>query len=1325
MHPVRVLSIWISLMFLGTFLFGQTGTSTIRGTVTDQQGRVVGNADVKLTNLATNAVRTTKTGDAGAYVFDLITPANYRVEVNAKGFRKVALDNVTALIGKPTEADVQLQVGASTEVVEVQASARDAVINTQDATLGNVFESTQITQLPLEARNLVDLLSLQPGVSREGYTTGARADQSNVTLDGVDINNAQTGNTSTTPNNGFGPIGAIDTDRGNITTGPVLRLNSEAIEEFRVTTANGNAEQGRSSGGQINMLTRSGTNTWHGAGFDSYRTRGFEANDWFNNHDGVPREALQRNTFGGGVGGPIVKNKVFFFYSYEGRRDSSGTSQVNVVPLNGAQVFGDGDLGSGVIHYTYPVPTGGCPGKAISSGCVASLNLAQNQQVYSVAGINPAATAALAAAIQAYPANDTSVGDGLNTGGYRFDALTPIKLNSHTLKLDFNLTSKQQAFVRLNVQYDHQTLVRYLPGATAPSVWSHPRGIAFGHTWTLGNNWVNNFRYGYTRLAFSSLGDSSGNDINFRFVFQPNGETHDVSRVSPVHNITDDVSWIHGNHNIQFGANIRKINNRRVSFADAFDFGTTNPSGYLTGGTSVSSDFQNYLNANNLPGCDPLVPPCVNSSGTMNSSTSVQDAGTAIIGRLSGYNANFTFAKSGDLLASGSPSNRDFATQAFDTYVQDSWKVRRNLTLTLGLRYSLERPVYETNGFQVGTGLLSNSGTCTPTSMSSFFSQRIAASAQGNNFISPICVNLAGPANHGKPMYNWDKREFQPRVAFAWSLNGGDGFLGRLVGHTGTTVLRGGFAITNDNYGQALAVDFDLNNTLGFTSSDQIPVNTYSTDNPNTLAPLFTGFNMDIRSLPNITVPANLQFPLAQPSDYSEQIQSSINSNLTAPRNYVWNLTLERQLPKQGVLTFSYIGRYAQNLLAQQDVTAFNDVVDPQSHMDWYTAGTMLEKQRQQGVPISQIAPIPFFENLFPTGANSLANLTNAFLGVPLWDPTWSNTQAFYAFNSSISNLPFPTGNTAFFTANDWTDTQGFSDIVLSAFAFPTRFMHPQYADLSVWSTVAYSNYNAFALSYRQRLHGLTMDFNYTLSHSLDNASGLQGALQYANASFIENPLRPNSFYGNSSFDVRQNINADAVWQLPFGKGQAFLSNPGKLAQAVLGGWQLSGIFRWNTGLPIRDLFDSAQWATNFQVQAGVTPTSPVHTCPNRPRVGSPKVFGGCDLTAIYQSFRSAYPGETGPRNPFRYPGYIDTDLGIGKTWNMPYNENHQLQLRLDGFNVTNTQHFGLASTNTRTGWGVLPDAKLANVTPPSNWSNFTNIQGNPRVLQVSARYSF
>ena len=160
----------------------------------DPHGRVVPGATVTLTNVETNAVRTTKSTDSGSYGFDLITPADYRVEVEAKGFKKKVVDNVKALIGKPTENNVVLDVGTVAETVEVRASSQEALINTEDATLGNNFESIQITQLPLEARNLVDLLSLQPGSTREGYVTGARADQSNVTLDGVDINNAQTGN---------------------------------------------------------------------------------------------------------------------------------------------------------------------------------------------------------------------------------------------------------------------------------------------------------------------------------------------------------------------------------------------------------------------------------------------------------------------------------------------------------------------------------------------------------------------------------------------------------------------------------------------------------------------------------------------------------------------------------------------------------------------------------------------------------------------------------------------------------------------------------------------------------------------------------------------------------------------------------------------------------------------------------------------------------------------------------------------------------------------------------------------------------------------------
>src|SRR6476619_6986488 len=255
MRSVKVVAFVLLVPMFAAMLWSQTGTSTVRGTVTDPQGRVIPSATLTLTNTANNAPRTVKSSEGGSFTFDFLPPGEYRLEAEAPGFKKRVVDNVRALVGKQTEANVELEVGTVGEVVEVRA-ANENLVNTQDATLGNNFVSQQITQLPLEGRNLIDLLSLQPGSTREGYVAGARADQSNVTLDGVDINNAQTGNAEIPRSTNSLVIGQLDTDRGNITTGPVLRLNTEAIEEFRVTTANGNANQGRSAGAQINLITK-------------------------------------------------------------------------------------------------------------------------------------------------------------------------------------------------------------------------------------------------------------------------------------------------------------------------------------------------------------------------------------------------------------------------------------------------------------------------------------------------------------------------------------------------------------------------------------------------------------------------------------------------------------------------------------------------------------------------------------------------------------------------------------------------------------------------------------------------------------------------------------------------------------------------------------------------------------------------------------------------------------------------------------------------------------------------------------------------------------
>ena len=1272
---------FLSATFLiGLFVlsaFAQQGTSTVRGTVKDPQGNNVANATVKLINLATNAERTTQSSGEGVYSFESVQVGDYKVEVEAAGFKKGVVTDIHALVATPTSVDVQLEVGNIAESVTVSASSAELLVNRDDATLGSTFVNKQITQLPLEARNVPALLTLQTATTRDGYVAGARADQSNITLDGVDINEAQT-------NSIIGADPANGTDIANLSpsNSTVLRLNSEAIEEFRVTTTNPNANQGRSAGAQVNLVTKSGTNEWHGALFEFYRTSAFAANNFFNNKAGhfgpndlavqtgsanigdpkIPRPPLIRHTFGGALGGPIVKDKAFFFYSFEGDRITQSSSVLRNVPLP--------SLGQGLVRFNNP------------EGGVTTLTATDIATIFNGpgGGTNPLAIQALAAAAAKYPANDFTIGDQFNSAGFRFNAPIPVKRNSHAAKFDFNLTSKQQAFLRVNVIYDLLVREQQFPDTPAPSIWSHPMGIAAGHTWTINNNLINSFRYGYTREAFTQQGDSAENSISFRFIFSPLGFTRTLSRVTPVQNFTNDLSWVKENHSFGFGTNIRLISNTRSSLAGSFDSAITNPSFFSGGGSSISNAI------------DAVFP-------IQGSAVGVQNAVTAIIGRFSQYSGNFLFDKDGTLLPIGTPSERTFKTQEYDVYAQDSWRIRPHLTLNYGLRYTISKPVYEANGFEVRTDI----------PLSEVFRLRQEAAARGENFDDPLTLVLSGPANNADPLYEWDKNNFQPRVAIAWSPSFRSGFLGKVFGRNNQSVFRGGFAITNDYYGQQLAVSFDLNNTLGFSSSDTIAANTFNFTNPARVAPLFTGFGQSVRTLPRIDIPGNISFPRTQPFDtdpafQSARIESSLDSKITAPINYSWNLTYERELPKGLVVSTSYIGRKARNLIASRDVMALNNLVDPKSGMDWYTAAGILENFRRANTPIEQIPNIPYFTNLLPT--NIAALMDEIYFGFccgvfPTHDLT--QTQAVYAVALN-------------FYGNDWTDTQ---DVIEDGLG-KNLFFHPQYGALSSFSSVANSDYHAGTLSVRQRLGSLTMDFNYTLSNSQDDASGLQTSDAFGGA-FILNPLRQRDNYANSDFDVRHIINANAVWEMPFGRGRRFFTDAGGVTNALLGGWQLGGIFRWNSGQPIFSPYDDARWATNWNAQSSGVRIRPIESCPTQ----GGKLFGACLLEA-YTSWRGAFAGETGDRNVIRLPGYVNLDLGLSKTIDMPWSEKQKLQIRFEVFNVTNTQRMGNIDSS-RSGFGLQLDPdKITSVDDiPTNWSNFTGIQGQPRVMQIGARFTF
>jgi hypothetical protein len=890
-------------------------------------------------------------------------------------------------------------------------------------------------------------------------------------------------------------------------------------------------------------------------------------------------------------------------------------------------------------------------------------------------GLNPAALNALAQAAQRYPANDFDTGDLFNTAGFRFSASTPVELNAHQLRLDYNLTESgsQQIFFRGSYQYDKQpvsfTNPQMYPDTPARTRWYHPWGFAAGHTWAISSSMTNNFRYGLTRLSLSDLGDAGENFINFRFIFDPNLATYGFNRINPVHNISDDFSLVSGNHTMQFGTNIRVVRNARTEFSAAFDSGVTNPFFYESSGNV-------------------LINPITNAGYSITSNADdLKAALTAVVGRLSQYTARFNFDINGQPLPAGSPVAREFATEEYDLYAQDVWKISPSLTVTYGMRYGLSKPVYETGGFMARPNI----------PLGEYLERRIASADAGVNYVEPIVINKT---DH---FYNWDFNNFQPRVAFAWSPNFGENFLGSLLGNKGNSVIRGGFSITNDYFGQQLAVTFNSQNTLGFASSQTIPANTYNvTTRP---APLFTGFGMDIRSLPNITVPPALTFPQQRPGNSARRIESSLDSTLQSPVNYSWNVSFQRDLPHGMVLETAYVGRAARNLLAGRDAVQPNlNFRDPLSGQTWTEAATILERLRQANAPIASIAPLPFFENLYTPGS----------LDAILFGAGLTNTQAVYAMMPLSSRNPScATVGGCFDLQNDWTTAQD----ILDRFSGRRYFYQPQYGALAVYSTIASSDYHGATFSLRQRFQdSLTYDLNYTFSKSMDDVSGLQTDAPFT--PFVLNALSLKQQRAVSDFDVRHIVNANAIWKLPIGRNRMLLGDANSVVNGIFGGWQLTGIFRWNSGLPVEAPLDFGGWPTNWNRRNYTTRINDIQSQPNRGGATPANLFA--DPVAAYHSFRSGLPGERGDRNVFRYPGFVVLDMGLGKTWGMPWSENHQLQFRWEVFNVTNTQRLTAVD-----GFVQAVDPFLTSATPTGSFGNFTDIQGSPRVMQFGLRYSF
>ncbi|HEX7087692.1 MAG TPA: TonB-dependent receptor [Vicinamibacterales bacterium] len=1203
----------------------QTGTAAIYGKVTDQQGGVLPGVTVTVSNEATGITRSTTTDAAGDYLILALPPGTYTVRIELEGFRTAVRENVDLPVDLRTRMDVPMELGAQSEMIEVTSIV--SPLNTTDASLGNVISGKQVDALPLEARNVVGLLSLQAGAvyvpnttvddPRNGAVSGARADQSNVTLDGVDVNDPQFGTAYSS----------------------AVRVTIDALQEFRVTTSNFGAESGRSSAAQVSLVTKSGTNNFHGSGYWLQRDTAWSSNDYFLKlsqlSQGEPSKAprLDKKIYGGALGGPVVRDRLFFFGNYEGLNELSETPVLRSVP---SASFRDG-----VLLYRCANPAQ-CPGGSVAgfTGSHAvpagffGLGPDLLRQLDPL-GIGP--SLAVSELFKQYPLPNDAGRDGYNIMGYRF--ASPIENDFKTFigRIDYRHSTAHSFFGRFNIQDDAIVTAQQFPGQpprTTREIGNS--GFAIGHDWVLGSNMINTLRYGFTRIKEDTIGQLTANAVSFRFIDDLIPLTSSNGRETPTHNIVNDFSWIKGSHTLKFGTNLRFSRIPRYTNANSFIFGTAN-------GSWVAGVGRNFRPGSTNCGpvqavCDSLPPVAAGFNA------SYGDGYIPILGIISQTDAVYNYNPDGSVLPIGEPTSRKYGSNEYEFYVQDSWKLTDDLTLTAGVRYSLFSPPWEVNGLQVAPDI--NLGELAE------MRRRNMEAGIPDNQLPLVKFDLAGPANGKVGFYDWDKNNWAPRVALAWTPRYDSGLFGWITGN-GRMVVRGGYSLVYDRIGQALATQFDDVGAFGLSTNIGSPFGLPYETMPEVR---FTGVN----NVPETYPPAPPgEFPQTPPQK-SGVITSALDSSIKTPYSHSFSVVVGRELGGDFSFEAAYVGRLGRNLLIRRDIMMPLNLHDPASGMDYYSAAAaLINAARTQGV--ENMAPIPYWENLFPDAAfggwTATQNIADLYMAV---EPDW------------ITAL--------------WLLDQ-FCEPACTKFG-PYSYFNTQYDSLAVQSSLARAQYNAMQLTFRKRWsHGYQFDLNYTFAHSKDHASAVErgsffttfGAGGYSG--FMVDSWDIEKQWSYSDFDVRHQLNVNWIAELPFGRGRAIGNDVPGFVNAVIGDWSVAGLWRWTSGFPFNVYNCRSCWATNWNLQGnaalkdpGVLPESGAF---KNVVNGNPSAFRDPKNALTY--FRNILPGESGIRNLLRGDGYFTIDLSLAKAWAMPWSSDHRLRFQWDIFNLTNTPRFDVA----------------------------------------------
>jgi hypothetical protein len=1207
------LALALALMLPG-LAGAQTTLGSVAGTVLDQSGGVLPGATITLTNAGTAQVMTAVSGEAGAFLFPQVPVGTYKVTVSLEGFKAAEFTDVNVAVGQQYSLTAKLAIGAQTEVVTVTAGA--SLVSTTTPEVTSTVVQRQVLDIPLSNRDLTNLINLQAGVAgvpNRGNTVinGGRPTWTQVTLDGINIqdNFIRTNSLDFLPN----------------------RPTSDNVAEFSITTSVSGAD---AAGGAtaVRMVTPSGTNRFTGSVFEFNRDNKFSAGRFFDNAAGTEKAKLSRHQFGGRLGGPIQRDKLFFFFTYEGQRQTQENSPNLRIPANA-------DFYNGMFRY------------------VDLNNQVQAINVLQLTGlsVDPTIQSRILSQMPA-PSNvnnfligDSTAARTLNTGGYRFLQEDLNERNSYTGRLDYSLTSAHRLegvfsyFKEVDDRGDLDAV------SARPLVYTDANTKRFALAWRWGgsSNFNNELRGGanLAPVAFETdwnIEDgvvyntalTLANPIAGRGGSGATGFFPAQGRYTDTYQLNNNASYLRGDHQLQIGGSWQR---NRVN---PYNFAGSLPT--VTFGFSSNSPIQ--LNSGQFPGgVRPADLATANAMAAFLSGTVSQVAQTfQVRDKTSGY-------------VPGIPSNEFYTLDNIAIFAQDNWRWKPNFTVRAGLKWEYYSPLREDSDL----GLV----------------PQLNGRSLQQAMLDP---NTTLGFVNGE-FYNKDVNNFGPTVGFAWDLT-----------KDGRTAIRGGYS-------------------LSFVNEETVTVARNVARGNDGLSTGVTNRNLFANVSTNLPLPTPPEFKAERTLADQTALDAAnvfwgIDPDIKAPHVHQVSIGIQRELPWSMAVEARYVGSFGREIWRGTD---YNQIQLSDAFMQDFG------RARSNGF-LAQQAGLAFS---------------------PVFNPNVSGSQPL----TVLPGFGLLTNNTAI-QAIQQNEVARLADIYLQnlsasgqATARATFLQNPAIYSVDVISNGGFSDYNSLQLELRRQFrNGLFAQVNYTFA---DTNTDSPGTAQNRFEAFMDNN-RPNLAQGRAITHITHVLNANTIYELPFGSGRRWV-NGGGLTNVLLGGWQIGAIVALQSGSPItifsgRGTFNRAG-RSNACPSACNTAVSTLSVDQIKDLLGvyktadgtiywiDPKVIDpatgrgvgtdnlGNEATFPGQVFFNPVAGEVGtlPVMAFDSPKVFNMDLALSKRTRI--GDRYNLELKAEAFNLTNSVSFANGDENINS----------------EDFGKITGVAVGSRVMQFSVRFDF